>query len=106
MIECKNRSSCMYVPVRVREISSYFRKKTWIVNHSLLRQFALDIDMLLRNAYESISLAIEVKSKINNLPGGSWIFYFGRRWEKIRHLINIELSFVQFSFCQNKYYLC
>ena len=80
MIECKKRSSCMYVPVRVRETSSNFRKKTWIVNHSLLRQFALDIDMLLRNAYESISLAIGVKSKIDHFTGESWIFfYFGRR---------------------------
>ena len=32
--------------------------------------------MIFRNAYESISLDIEVKLKINNFPGGSWIFLF------------------------------
>ena len=32
MIECKNRSSCMYIPVRVRETSSNFRNNFVAIN--------------------------------------------------------------------------
>ena len=41
----------------------------------------LDVDLMLRNAYESISLAIEVKSKINNFAAdhGFLISDGGRR---------------------------
>ena len=43
---------------------------------------------------------------IDNFTGGSWIFCFGQRQEEIQNLINMKITFVQFSFCQNKYYSC
>ena len=73
MVECKNHLSCMYL-YHVRETSSNFMKKKHGL--SIVPFFdSLDIDMMLRNAYESISFAIEVKSKNNHFTGGSWIFF-------------------------------
>ena len=63
--------------------------------------------MLLRNAYESISLAIGVKSKINHFTGGSWIFFlFRTAVGENPTFYEYEDNIVLFSFCQNKYYSC
>ena len=51
----------MHVPVHVKETSSNFRR---IINGSLIRLFTLDVDYMLRNTYESNSLAVEVKQKL------------------------------------------